>query len=618
MSKIITINILSKKNIAQFLLLFLIVLSPLYAVEVNFTTDKHEVSKGDKFTLTVEFIPSEDDKNCHLFAYNAIKNNNKTTSPTFFESYLNSGDLKFEGTKGTWLYVSPSDGETHISTMTFSVTNTNELNLVANIKTYDGTELGLSNAYQSTKRCKVSHINSSLIIESNKPRTTSGENEKVFAEPEKITKLNCEHLRKSVNTENITNKKEQDEITLQKLLGESRKFYASECKDRGSVAANQLRDRNSEPEELSTQSTAILNTTKKQLGNIRSRLNRLRTTGGKRGVDVSGASLNIQGATLSAGLLGGAAGDNELLENSRWGVFTNGDYGFGHKRRQGDHLIRSGDRGFDFHSVGLTVGADYRFPQENIIAGGAIGYKNFDSDFTSQEGGTNTKGVNFNAYGTYLITDQSYFDAVLGYGKDQINSRRPVNNDGSGGVSSQTTFAISKPKAKTLSLSAGGGYEFTKQEWSLTPYGRVDYSKVTLDAFTESPSDLSATASMLKINKQKTSSLASTLGVKTSRVISTSKGVLIPHASLEWQHQLNQKNAISGHSVFPGDSSSFTESDRSEDDKNSYHLGFGLSAVLPEGRSTYLSIESKLGNTSETDHVVKAGFRWEFGLEHKK
>jgi hypothetical protein len=68
-------------------------------------------------------------------------------------------------------------------------------------------------------------------------------------------------------------------------------------------------------------------------------------------VDISSASLNIQGATVSVGLLGGAAGDDEngLLENSRWGFFANGDYAFGNENRGNDGAQKGGDRNFDFN-----------------------------------------------------------------------------------------------------------------------------------------------------------------------------------------------------------------------------------------------------------------------------
>lgn len=617
MFKITTINPLRINSIICLLLLFLFV-RPVYAVQIEFTTDKTEVSQHDQFTLTLKFTPEETDQNCHLFAYHFSENADSKRHPIFFEETIKSGDIRFEGSSGSWLYVAADSGESLESTMSFSVIGRQSFDLIAKIRTYSGVEFGVPDIYRSTKRCKVNPIIPSLAIYANKKPQGLKEEQQLPKEPEKIQKLACKALEKSLNTPSNLSVTEKDNFIIERLSSQEKSFYISHCEDRGSELANQIRDRNSEPEEISTQSRHVLNSSKKQLGNIRSRLDKLRTTKGKRGIDVSGATLNVQGETLSAKRLGGSAGDSDaLLENSRWGVFTNGEYGFGGNHRRSDSLVSSGDRNFDFNSQGLTVGADYRFPEEKIIAGGAIGYKNLDSFFTTQEGETNTQGVNVSAYGTYLISEKSYIDVVIGYGEDQITSRRPVNNDGSGNIGGETTFAIGKPDAHALTFSAGGGYEFNKKAWSLTPYGRIDYTKATIEAYKETVSHRSARTSVLEINTQNTASLLSTVGLKTSRVISTSKGVLIPHASLEWKHEFKNETSFSGQLADPKrylEDSSFEESN-SKINKNHANLSLGLSAVLPEGRSTFLNIESRLGDSIVTDNVISAGFRWEFGLK---
>lgn len=374
--------------------------------------------------------------------------------------------------------------------------------------------------------------------------------------------------------------------------------------------------RDFEPEEVAVQATSVRDAASQQLQNIRSRLNTLRATKGKRGIDVSGATLNIQGASVSAALLGGAAGDDEngLLENSRWGGFANGNYNFGAIDRGNinQNTKGKGDRNFDFNSKGLTVGADYRFSGEKKIAGVAIGYKDFRSDFTSQEGGSNLKGHNVSVYGTYLLSDEAYLDATIGYGKDKIDSRRPVNNDGSKG--SQKTFAMGKPEAQELTFSAGGGYEFHEGEWSLTPYGRMDFIKGTIDAYKESVTNKSAESGQFNFKPQNMEGLTSTMGVKATRIISTSSGVFAPYASAEWKHEFKEQGIIKGSLVDPSITldRDFEESHRSELNKDYYNLGIGVSAQFRKGKSAFVGVESRQGDSVTTDTAVRAGFRWEF------
>lgn len=102
----------------------------------------------------------------------------------------------------------------------------------------------------------------------------------------------------------------------------------------------------------------------------------------------------------------------------------------------------------------------------------------------------------------------------------------------------------------------------------------------------------------------------------SSFIISTSEGVLIPHASLEWQHEFMGETSILGQSIYlraPNLKKLLPINER----KNSYKLGVGVSVVLLEGRSTFLDLESRLGDAAIEDYIVKAGFRWEFGLNHK-
>lgn len=391
------------------------------------------------------------------------------------------------------------------------------------------------------------------------------------------------------------------------LTADDKSFFNSNCKGEG-----KKEDRNFEPEEVSVQTVAIVGAAGRQLKNIRSRLDRLRRTKGRRGIDVADATLNIQGATISVGLLGGAAGDDEnsLLENSRWGFFANGDYAFGKEDRGNDLAQKGGDRNFDFNSTGLTFGADYRFAGEKMIAGAALGYKDFKSDFTTQSGGSNVKGYNLSVYGTYLLSDKAYLDATVGFGNNKLDARRPINNDGSGGIGNKTTFAIAKPNASEFVFSVGGGYEFYKGEWSLTPYGRMDYIKGTIDAYTESASHSSARTSLFEIDKQSIKALTSTFGLKTSRVISTSSGVFVPYASVEWKHDFKGRGAISGSSIYLNEK--FTEGNRSDFDRNYYNLGVGVSAQFPKGKSAFLSVESRQGDSVVDDTAIRAGFRLEF------
>lgn len=424
-------------------------------------------------------------------------------------------------------------------------------------------------------------------------------------EPEDLQKMACSSLRIKAGTTDTAS--DRDTVALASLSGKDRSFYASNCTQGTNL-------RNFEPEEIAAQANALLIAADRQLSNVRSRLEKLRTVDG-RGLDVSGANLSFQGKAVP---IGGAAGDeSDLFANSRWGLFANGDYAFGDKDRGNDQKVSSGDRNFEFNSTGATVGVDYRMPGEKIVLGGAIGYKKFDASFTSQSGGTEMKGYNFSLYGSYLPTEKAYFDGVISFGSGEITSRRPVNNDGSANIGSQPTFAIGKPNAKEVTISLGGGYDFNQGKWTLTPYGRLDYIAGTIDKFTESASHISATTSLFSYEKQDIKSLTSAVGVRASQVISTAKGTFIPQASIEWKHEFEDRGVIAGQSIYIRDSDlnlspAFNEKNADNFDKDYFNLAVGVSMVMPKGKSAYINFESRQGDSSIKDNAIKAGFRWEF------
>ncbi|OAD22231.1 secreted protein containing Na-Ca exchanger/integrin-beta4 domain protein [Candidatus Thiomargarita nelsonii] len=133
------------------------------------------------------------------------------------------------------------------------------------------------------------------------------------------------------------------------------------------------------PEEFASQGRIASQTTAAQFKNVNARLNVLRT--GVRVFSLSGLRLNINGQRLPTELLGSTLNNATDARNvgngfSRLGAFVNGEINFGEK----DTTDR--ESGFEFTTLGLTAGIDYRFTN-NLVAGIALGYSNSESDFNA-------------------------------------------------------------------------------------------------------------------------------------------------------------------------------------------------------------------------------------------
>src|SRR5262249_17851959 len=126
--------------------------------------------------------------------------------------------------------------------------------------------------------------------------------------------------------------------------------------------------------QAATLGNLALITTGVQATNIGIRLAALRQ--GSTGVSLGGLSLNSDGKSFPVGAVASLArsanrdGDTNAEPSSllsKLGIFAVGQGSFGNQ----DATLR--EPGFDFHTAGITVGADYRL-SDQLILGMAFGY----------------------------------------------------------------------------------------------------------------------------------------------------------------------------------------------------------------------------------------------------
>jgi outer membrane lipase/esterase len=79
------------------------------------------------------------------------------------------------------------------------------------------------------------------------------------------------------------------------------------------------------------------------------------------------------------------------------GVFANGTFTLGDKDRT------SREAGFDFHTLGMTAGVDYRF-KDNFILGAAFSFASTDADLDGSGGSMDAKQYSGSIYGTYYLS----------------------------------------------------------------------------------------------------------------------------------------------------------------------------------------------------------------------
>ena len=307
---------------------------------------------------------------------------------------------------------------------------------------------------------------------------------------------------------------------------------------------------------------------------------------------------------------------------SRLGVFANGTFTGGGKD------ATSQEAGFDFKTFGATLGADYRFT-DNFVLGIAFNYMSTNIDFdtlsfenTPAGGGIDTRSFGFSIYGTYYATNQFYVDGIFSFGRNHYDIDRRIiyaipATDRTGnlipGMTTVNQTAQGDTHSTQYAFSVGAGYDFNVQGFTVTPFARLEYSRLNINGYQEAIDNTANGSGLaLEFDDQHVDSLLSVLGGQASYAISTGIGVLLPQVRVEWRHEFkNDARTIT--SSFVNDPLNTPLALRTDGpDRNFFTLGTSLSATFRGGVAGFVSYEAVVGLAQVTSHSVVGGIRFEF------
>ena len=301
---------------------------------------------------------------------------------------------------------------------------------------------------------------------------------------------------------------------------------------------------------------------------------------------------------------GSGAGDAEF---GRLGGFFNLRY------RTGDEDNTANQAGYDFDGWGLTAGLDYRVT-DDFFAGAALSYLSDDIDYDNNRGSMDVDLWGISAYGSYYLDNGLYLNGLVGYNPTDYDLDRRIEYNIAGVASNQT--ATSNPDGDLFNLSLGGGYPINYNHVDVTPTVRLEYVRNDVDGFTETMTNIEEIGGALaqSVDSNTYNSLTSHLGVQFSKAVSTSYGVLVPLARIDWIHEFEndqQKIRTSYANDINAPTNNFLITNNSPD-RNYYNLNLALSAQLARGRAGFISYDALLGLDNVSYHSFIAGFRTEF------
>lgn len=205
-------------------------------------------------------------------------------------------------------------------------------------------------------------------------------------------------------------------------------------------------------------------------------------------------------------------------------IWTGGYVNFG-KRDDGKLSL-------DYTTVGVSGGFDYRL-SKSLVAGFGFGYGRDATDIGSNGTESRAHAYSGAVYASYSPLKATFIDALIGGSWLDFSSARFETPTGN--------FAQGERDGRQIFGSVTASYEKRNEDWLVSPYGRLDFSRSWLGSFTESGSD----AYLLKYGSQTVDTLSGIAGLRLEYAIATGWGVLKPGARVEYVHDFEGSSQAS-------------------------------------------------------------------------
>jgi uncharacterized protein with beta-barrel porin domain len=367
------------------------------------------------------------------------------------------------------------------------------------------------------------------------------------------------------------------------------------------------------PEELAAMGKSVRVLSFARFRNIGGRMARVRE-GGSKGLSLAGLNLRygdtvVSGDQLDAALdesrdaLGMGASGDEMLADSRVGLWVRGDLSFG------DQDSTALESGFDFDAQTLTGGLDYRV-NDNLFVGTSLSIGKAEVDFDDKLASTDTDNYALAFYGS-LYRGASYVDAVFSYGWSDVDTERRIAYEDFGGSVDRLAKGSTDGNEYYISLNLGHTLDFSGLKFD--PLVRFFYLDGEFDGFTET----GAGGLDLAVDKQSFESMSLTASGQLSYTFLPSWGVVTPYVRIEYTREF-EDSADGVRYRFANDP--FAGADESllidvDDPDSSYFIyGAGVAAQFAFGVSAFVSYQALGSYENLSGEIISLGMRWEMSF----
>jgi outer membrane autotransporter protein len=267
--------------------------------------------------------------------------------------------------------------------------------------------------------------------------------------------------------------------------------------------------------------------------------------------------------------------------------------------------------GFDSRRKGVVIGLDYKI-NDKAIVGIAAGKKSIDGDFNSSGGDFETDQNKFILFASIQPRTNMYIDVMAGLTDDDYDiTRRIVFIDvDSPSLLFTDDFVQSQSDGKVFEASINAGSDYISGALTYGPQIGLSYTQSKIDAFSE----VGATGLELAYRDHKERSLISSIGFHATYAYSTSIGVVLPFASIDYLHEF-KKDQKNFDAFFDGDlreNPTPVVFSNDSPDRNYLRFNLGVTVVIANGFSSFVSYRRMSNFQSREVEAFVLGLRKEF------
>ncbi len=276
-----------------------------------------------------------------------------------------------------------------------------------------------------------------------------------------------------------------------------------------------------------------------------------------------------------------------------WSVWTGGAVNFGKT------LPGTSDNGIDFTTSGISMGVD-RAISDTFALGAGVGYGHDASDIGHHNSRSTVDGYSAAVYGSYRPSPLVYMDALVGYQWLSFDARRYVTDNGN-------TVNGSRDGTQ-LFASLSVGYEHrTQDDMLVSPYGRFDFARASLDSYTEHGDQIYA----LQYESQTVKTSTGVLGLRAQWVAKRDYGVWMPQLRAEFRHDFQGSSvaAMRYADLLGGPLYSASLGDTS---RNHTLVGAGVMLQTLGGWSLRMEYQNLLDNSTRDNQSIQLGVEKKF------